>query len=57
MFYCIVEVDEWLSSANVESLAVDDDNDLQRTPSHSSIRTESSEVTVHRKKILYMNNV
>lgn len=42
----VVEVDEWLSSANVDSLGLDDDSDLQRTPSHSSIRTDDSGVSV-----------
>ncbi|KAL4229991.1 F-BAR and double SH3 domains protein 2 [Mactra antiquata] len=37
-----VNVDEWLSSANVDSLGLDDDLDLPRTPSRSSIKTDSS---------------
>lgn len=47
-FLCVcltVEVDEWLSSANVDSLGVDDESDLPRTPSHGSIRTDSSGVS------------
>ncbi|XP_053400156.1 F-BAR and double SH3 domains protein 2-like isoform X2 [Mercenaria mercenaria] len=37
-----VNVDDWLSSANGESLGLDEEFDLPRTPSRTSIKTDSS---------------
>jgi hypothetical protein len=39
-----VNVEEWLSSANGESLGLDEEFDLPRTPSRTSIKTDSSGV-------------
>lgn len=39
-----VNVDEWLSSVNMDTLGVDEDEDLVRTPSRTSIVTDSSGV-------------
>ena len=39
-----MDVEEWLSSATMDTLGSTEEPDLQRTPSHSSIRTDESEV-------------
>ena len=46
-----MNVDEWLSSVNMDTLGVDDENDLVRTPSRTSIITDSSGVSIQCEKI------
>ena len=52
-----MNVDEWLSSVNMDTLGVDDENDLVRTPSRTSIITDSSGVSIQCEKIGDMSRV
>ena len=45
VIYIPVNVDEWLSSVNMDTLGLDEEEELTRTPSRTSIVTDSSGVS------------
>ena len=49
-----VNVDEWLSSVNMDTLGLDEDEELTRTPSRTSIITDSSGVSPFYDLIIIM---
>lgn len=50
-----VNVDEWLSSANVESLNIDEESELHSASSRISIQTDSSGLVEDHEEPLYSN--